>query len=157
MSYFWTDVAGLSRGALSAIKRRDFSDWSLRFCIWILIATLPILVAGVALSKTLNTCNSPLRALSAIGIAYIVMGVLLALAEIYSRHKRTFDDINLTDALIVGFAQCGALIPGVSRSGSTFTAALFRDLERARGGALFLSARHPGDRRRGIERNLGIA
>jgi undecaprenyl-diphosphatase len=130
VSYFWTDVAGLSRGAICALKRRDFSDWSLRFCIWILIATLPILVAGMALSKTLNTCNSPLRALSAIGIAYIVMGALLALAEIYSRHKRTFDDINLTDALIVGLAQCGALIPGVSRSGSTFTAALFRDLER---------------------------
>ncbi len=130
VSYFWTDVAGLTGGAVSAIKRRDFSDWSLRFCVWILIATLPIIIAGTLLSKLLNTCNSPLRSLSAIGVAYIVMGVLLGLAEIYSRHKRTLDNVNLKDALIVGFAQCGALIPGVSRSGSTFTAALFRDLER---------------------------
>ncbi len=130
VSYFWTDVEGLTSGAISAIKRRDFNDWSLRFCVWILIATLPILVAGTLLSKLLNTCNSPLRSLSAIGVAYIVMGALLGLAEVYSRHKRTLDDVTLKDALIVGFAQCGALIPGVSRSGSTFTAALFRDLER---------------------------
>ncbi|QAY94852.1 undecaprenyl-diphosphatase UppP [Methylovirgula ligni] len=130
VSYFWTDVEGLTGGAISAIKRRDFNDWSLRFCVWILIATLPILVAGTLLSKLLNTCNSPLRSLSAIGVAYIVMGALLGLAEVYSRHKRTLDDVTLKDALIVGFAQCGALIPGVSRSGSTFTAALFRDLER---------------------------
>jgi undecaprenyl-diphosphatase len=130
VSYFWADVEGLTGGAISAIKRRDFNDWSLRFCVWILIATLPILVAGTLLSKLLNTCNSPLRSLSAIGVAYIVMGALLGLAEIYSRHKRTLDDVTLKDALIVGFAQCGALIPGVSRSGSTFTAALFRDLER---------------------------
>ncbi len=130
VSYFWTDVEGLTSGAISAIKRRDFHDWSLRFCVWILIATLPILVAGTLLSKLLNTCNSPLRSLSAIGVAYIVMGALLGLAEVYSRHRRTLDNVTLKDALIVGFAQCGALIPGVSRSGSTFTAALFRDLER---------------------------
>ncbi len=58
------------------------------------------------------------------------MGALLAVAEIYSRHKRTLDNVTLKDAMIVGLAQCGALIPGVSRSGATFTAALFRDLER---------------------------
>ncbi len=49
----------------------------------------------------------------------------------YSLHKRTLDHVGLSDALIVGFAQIGALIPGVSRSGSTLTAALFLDLERA--------------------------
>jgi undecaprenyl-diphosphatase len=130
VSYFWTDVSGLTGGAIAALKRRDYGDWSLRFCIWIGLATLPIIIAGSLLSKLLNTCNSPLRSLAAIGVAYIVMGVLLALAEIYSRHKRTLDHVDLKDAMIVGLAQCGALIPGVSRSGSTFTAALFRDLER---------------------------
>ncbi len=130
VSYFWTDVEGLTAGAISAIRRRDFGDWSLRFCVWIVLATLPIIILGSLLSKLLNTCNSPLRSLAAIGVAYIVMGVLLALAEIYSRHKRTLDNVTLKDALIVGIAQAGALIPGVSRSGATFTAALFRDLER---------------------------
>jgi undecaprenyl-diphosphatase len=128
--YFWADVEGLVFGSLAAIVRRDFGDWHLRFSIWILIATLPIVILGELLSPILNTCNSPLRTLDVIGISCIVMAALLALAELYSRHKRTFDHINLNDALVVGFAQAGALIPGVSRTGATLTAALFRDLRR---------------------------
>jgi undecaprenyl-diphosphatase len=130
IGYFWPDVEGLVFGSLSAIKRREFDDWYLRFTIWILIATLPIIIAGIILAPVLNACNSPLRTLDVIGIACIVMAVLLALAELYSRHKRTLDHIGLKDALVVGFAQIGALIPGVSRSGATLTAALFRDLAR---------------------------
>jgi undecaprenyl-diphosphatase len=72
----------------------------------------------------LNTCNSPLRSLSVIGWACIVMAALLALAEIAARHARKTEDASLMDALLVGIAQVGALIPGVSRSGSTLTAAL---------------------------------
>ncbi|MGO9132618.1 MAG: undecaprenyl-diphosphatase UppP [Methylovirgula sp.] len=131
ISYFWSDVEGLLFGTLSAIKRRDFHDWNFRFSLWIVLATLPIVVIGYLVSPVLNACNSPLRALSVIGVSCIVMAALLALAEIYSTHKRTLDHVGLRDALIVGFAQVGALIPGVSRSGSTLTAALFLDLERA--------------------------
>jgi undecaprenyl-diphosphatase len=58
------------------------------------------------------------------------MSLLLALAEILCRHKRRMADISLGDALIVGLAQLGALIPGVSRSGSTLTAALFLNFKR---------------------------
>lgn len=130
VGYFWSDVEGLIFGSLAAISRGRFNDWHLRFCVWILIATLPIIIAGVLLAPLLNACNSPLRRLDVVGISCIVMAALLALAEIYSRHKRTFDHINLNDALIVGLAQAGALIPGVSRSGATLTAALFRDLTR---------------------------
>jgi undecaprenyl-diphosphatase len=131
VSYFWRDVETLLFGSLGAIARGDFRDWNLRFSIWILLATIPIIVAGVLLSPILNACNSPLRTLSVIGISCVVMGGLLALAELYSLHKRTLDHVGLSDALIVGFAQIGALIPGVSRSGSTLTAALFLDLQRA--------------------------
>jgi undecaprenyl-diphosphatase len=130
ISYFWPDVRGLLFGSLGAIARRDFHSWNLRFSVWILLATVPIIIAGVILSPILNTCNSPLRSLTVIGIACVMMAALLALAEIYSLHKKTLGDITLKDALIVGLAQIGALIPGVSRSGSTLTAALFIDLRR---------------------------
>jgi undecaprenyl-diphosphatase len=66
-----------------------------------------------------------------IGASSLVMALLLALAEIMARHVRTLKDVKLTDALAIGVAQVGALIPGVSRSGSTLTAALFLGLERA--------------------------
>jgi len=130
ISYFRSDVRGLIFGSLGAAARGDFRNWNFRFAIWIVLATLPIVVAGVVLSPILNACNSPLRTLTVIGISCIVMAALLALAEIYSRPKRTLDHASLKDALVIGCAQIGALIPGVSRSGSTLTAALFRDFRR---------------------------
>lgn len=130
ISYFWSDVRGLVFGSIAAVRRRDFRDWQFRFTTWILLATLPLVVFGALLSKTLNTCGSPLRSLWVIGAACIVMAVLLALAERFCAHRRTLDNVSLKDAMIVGLAQVGALIPGVSRSGSTLTAALFLDLKR---------------------------
>jgi undecaprenyl-diphosphatase len=131
VSYFWADVRAIGLGSLRAIRRRDFQDWNFRFAVWIVLATLPIVAAGLLLSPVLNACHSPLRSLTVIAIACVVMSGLLALAEIYSRHKRTLDDATLKDAMIIGLAQVGALIPGVSRSGATLTAALFLDLKRA--------------------------
>ena len=130
ISYFWGDIRALAIGSIDALKRRDFSDWSFRFVVWIALATVPIGLAGLFLSHTLNTCGSPLRSLPVIGFSCIVMAALLAIAELYCNHKRSLDHVTLKDALIVGFAQVGALIPGVSRSGSTLTAALFLDLKR---------------------------
>jgi undecaprenyl-diphosphatase len=130
ISYFWADVRGLAIGTIDAVRRRDFADWNFRFFVWIILATIPISVFGLLLSSKLNACGSPLRTLNVIGLACIAMGALLALAEWRARHIRTIDNVTLKDALIVGVAQVGALIPGVSRSGSTLTAALFLDMQR---------------------------
>jgi undecaprenyl-diphosphatase len=130
ISYFWADVRGLAIGTIDAVRRRDFADWNFRFFVWIILATIPISVLGLLLSSKLNACGSPLRTLNVIGLACIAMGALLALAEWRARHIRTIDNVTLKDALIVGVAQVGALIPGVSRSGSTLTAALFLDMQR---------------------------
>jgi undecaprenyl-diphosphatase len=124
VSYFWSDVRELATNSLRAITRRQFNDRELRFSIWIILATIPIGIAGLLLAKTLNACNSPLRAVSVIGWTCVAMAVLLGIAEIYARHRRTIDNSTLVDAMIIGIAQIGALIPGVSRSGSTLTAAL---------------------------------
>ena len=99
--------------------------------MWVVIATIPIGIAGLALSKVLNKCGSPLRDVSVIGWACLVMALLLAAAEIWARHRRTLKDATLLDALLIGLAQVGALIPGVSRSGSTLTAGLMLGFERA--------------------------
>ena len=130
ISYFWSDVRGLLFGSVRAVVKRDFNDWNFRFAIWIVLASLPIVICGVLLAPVLNACGSPLRSLPVIGISMITLAVLLAIAEFYCDHSRTFDNVTLKDAMIVGVAQVGALIPGVSRSGSTLTAALFRDLNR---------------------------
>ena len=130
VSYFWTDVRDLTVNSIAAAVRGNFRDRSFQFALWIVLATIPIGIAGLALAKLLNTCNSPLRAVSVIGWACLVMAALLAIAEIWARHRRTIDKATIVDALIVGLAQTGALIPGVSRSGSTLTAALMLGFKR---------------------------
>ena len=130
VAYFSQDVRDILFGSLSALARRDFSDPALRFAFGIAIGTIPIGIAGLALAETLNTCGSPLRELWVVGAACLVMALLLGLAELAARHQRSFDRVRLLDCLWVGIAQVGALIPGVSRSGSTLTAALFLGFKR---------------------------
>ena len=124
ISYFWSDVRALAVNSVTAIGRGQFQDRHLRFCMWIVLATIPIGIAGLLASKLLNTCNSPLRSVTVIGWACVAMAFLLGAAEIWARHYRTIDKASFADAMLVGLAQVGALIPGVSRSGSTLTAAL---------------------------------
>ena len=135
VSYFWNDVRSLAVGSLKAAIRGRFRDHDLRFSVWIILATVPIGIAGLLLSTLLNTCNSPLRHIKVIGWACVVLALLLAITEVLARHRRTIENASLLDAMLVGVAQIGALIPGVSRSGSTLTAALalgFRREEAAR-------------------------
>ncbi|MFJ2989725.1 undecaprenyl-diphosphate phosphatase [Collimonas sp. NPDC087041] len=130
VSYFWRDVREVTVGSIAAVRQRDFNSPRFRLGVAIILATIPIGIAGLALSHVLNACGSPLRSLNVIGYACIAMGVLLALAEVSCKHRRTVGEMRLRDALIVGLAQVGALIPGVSRSGSTLTAALFLNFKR---------------------------
>ena len=52
ISYFWKDVRGLVFGSIGAVARRDFSDWNFRFAVWIVLATLPIVIAALPLFAT---------------------------------------------------------------------------------------------------------
>jgi hypothetical protein len=66
---------------------------------------------------------APVRSIIVIGWACVSMGLLLAIAEIYARNRRSIGEAHFTDAMVAGLAQVGALIPGVSRSASTLAAA----------------------------------
>ena len=131
LSYFAHDLRVLLRGSWGAWRMRDYQAPTLRMAGGIVLATLPIGVAGLLLAPLLNACNSPLRGLGVIGLACIAMAGLLAWSEYRCSHARPMAQMRLRDALLVGLAQVGALIPGVSRSGSTLTAALFLNFRRA--------------------------
>jgi undecaprenyl-diphosphatase len=130
VSYFWKDIQAVAAGSIAAAAQGHWRDPEFRFAVGIVLATLPIVIAGWALAQVLNACGTPLRGLAVIGMASVVMALLLAIAEILCRHTRNMDGMRLRDALIVGLVQVGALIPGVSRSGSTLTAALFLNFKR---------------------------
>ena len=124
LTYFWSDIVMLVRESVAAAARRDWKDQEFKLAVALVIATIPIGVAGLLLTKVLNECNSPLRAPMVVGIACVVMALLMGWAEISARHKRGSEKLTLLDALLIGIAQVGALVPGFSRSGSTFTASL---------------------------------
>src|ERR671938_608430 len=50
----WQDVRGLIFGSIYSIRRRNFRSWDFRFAVWIVLATIPIVIAGIVLSPVLN-------------------------------------------------------------------------------------------------------
>lgn len=130
--YFWRDITTVVSGAVAALVRREYDDKDFRIGLGIILGTLPILFGGILIKVFVPDYeNSPIRSLGAIATASIVMSLLLGIAERTGQRKRDYSQIDLQDGIFMGLAQAMALIPGVSRSGSTLTAGLFLGLERA--------------------------
>lgn len=130
--YFWGDVVQITVGAFKAIQVSDFQSQDFRLALGIGLGTLPIVFFGLLLKVFVpDFDHSPLRSLRAIAIASIVMSLLLGMAEKLGTRKRNFDALGVQDGVLMGLAQAMAIIPGVSRSGSTLTAGLFMGLDRA--------------------------
>ncbi|MEA5508731.1 undecaprenyl-diphosphate phosphatase [Crocosphaera sp. UHCC 0190] len=130
--YFWSDLSQIIRGMIKAIRQSDYKSHDFRLGLGIALGTLPIVFFGLLMKVLIpDLDNSPMRSLNVIAIASIVMALLLALAEKLGTHKRNFNQLGWRDGVVMGFAQSLALIPGVSRSGSTITSGLFINLERA--------------------------
>jgi len=130
--YFRNDIIEISTGMVKAVKTRDYQSFDFRLALGIFLGTLPIIIGGLYLKIFVpDYDNSILRSLGAIAAASIFMSLLLALAETVGTNKRLFEQLKVTDGIAMGIAQALALIPGVSRSGSTMTAGLFMNLQRA--------------------------
>jgi undecaprenyl-diphosphatase len=95
---------------------------------WIVLGTIPGAIIGKFLDKYAEIKFRENYLL--IGTMLVVVGLLMWLAEKFGGQRRPLTSIGPIDALIVGIAQAFALIPGVSRSGSTITAGLARGLDR---------------------------
>jgi undecaprenyl-diphosphatase len=131
VAYFWSDLAGVLRGVAQALRAGRWGSQEARMGVAIALGTIPILLAGMAIKLWMpDYNNSPLRSLPAIAVVSIGMALLLALAELVGRRRRQLEDVQPRDGLLVGLAQALAVIPGVSRSGSTLTASLFDNWER---------------------------
>jgi len=132
LAYFRNDLAEVMHGISRAFRHGQWSDPQARLGVAIALGTLPILIAGLLLKRFVpDYDSSPLRSMTSIGIVSIVMALLLALSELVGRRRRRLDDVLPRDGVLVGLAQALALVPGVSRSGSTLTASLFDGWQRA--------------------------
>jgi len=100
-----------------------------RLLLWFLaIATIPGAIAGKLLEHSAEDYFR--EHVMLIAAALIVVGLIMWWGEKYSNFNKPLADVTFGDSLVIGFAQATALIPGVSRSGSTITAGLFRNLTR---------------------------
>jgi undecaprenyl-diphosphatase len=135
VGYFWKDLSHITLGSIKAVRSQNYKSQDFKLAVAIALGTLPILLVGLLIKIFVPDYDkSPLRSLTAIAIASIVMSSLLALAEILgqraTKEKRHFQRVRVIDGILMGLAQAMAIIPGVSRSGSTLTAGLFLGLDR---------------------------
>jgi len=115
---------------LLAMARAIFVDRQAkeaRLFVYLIAGTIPIGIAGILWKKLIT---GELRQLPIIAGALIAVALVMWLVDRNARQTRTIDDIRLKDALLIGAAQAFAVVPGVSRSGSTMSAALGLGLRR---------------------------
>lgn len=117
--YFRAEWVKLAQGGVTLLRHRRPVDDGSRQALLIVIATIPAGLAGLLLEDLAETV---FRAPIITAIALIVMGALLWGIDAKRPQARARERMRWQDALLVGFAQCLALVPGVSRSGSTITA-----------------------------------
>lgn len=126
--YFARDIVRILRAWFRGVfdrTHRDDVDYRLGW--YVIIGSIPIGVVGFLFKDAIRT---EVRNLWVIATAMLVFSVVIAAAEYFGRQDRHVGQLTWRDGLLVGLAQCLALVPGVSRSGATISAGLFLGLDR---------------------------
>lgn len=126
--YFRQDIMRIVSSWLRGLVKSDErSGPDYRFGWAIIAGSVPIAIIGLAFKHQVETT---LRSLWFVGLALIIWSGVMFAADRIGRQKRHEDDITWKDTVLIGIAQCVALIPGVSRSGATISTGLFRGFDR---------------------------
>lgn len=125
--YFARDIARILKAWFAGLfdKARRDSDYWLGW--WVILGTIPIGAAGLIFKHYIR---DDVRNLWIIATALVLFSAVIAAAEYYGKQTRPIQTFTWRDSLVIGFAQCLALIPGVSRSGATISAGLFMGQQR---------------------------
>lgn len=127
--FFAQDIARFVRGFLGGLRSaegRRTQDW--RFTLAVVLGSLPIGVVGLLFKDVIK--GPVLRSLVTVAIALIAWSAVMVLAERRATQTRGEEQVTVRDGLLIGLAQCIALVPGVSRSGATISAGLGLGLDR---------------------------
>ena len=127
--YFWRDLWAIAAGVLNGLRAgRPLASDESRLGWYIVAGSIPAAVAGLTLEDYFESVFG--EPLFAAFFLLVTAGLLVAGERLHSGHKE-LARITAVDALIVGLFQMLALLPGISRSGSTITGGLWRGLNRA--------------------------
>ncbi len=134
--YFWKDLVRIVGAWLAALAGRHGKDrasrWGARSADarlgwWVILGSVPIVVLGVLFKSVIE---NGLRHLLITAAVLAVFGLLLGVVDRVRPQERGLETLTAKDAVILGFAQAAALVPGVSRSGGTITAGRWLGLTR---------------------------
>lgn len=118
--YFRAEWVRLAQSGFDLLRTRRADTEEKQRLLFIIVATIPAAIAGLLLE---DYAESTFRSPTLIALTLIVMGIVLWAADRYAPRDRPLGNMRIRDAVLVGLAQIFALVPGVSRSGSTMTAA----------------------------------
>jgi undecaprenyl-diphosphatase len=126
--YFRNDLYRIIIGVINGlIHKRPFSEPSSRLGWILVLATIPAIIAGLFFKDPIERAfSSPL----ATGLLLFGTAALLVIAELIGKRNRQIETTSWMDALIIGLFQVISLLPGISRSGSTISGGMIRNLER---------------------------
>jgi undecaprenyl-diphosphatase len=137
LTFFASDwVRLICAGIASLVERKIGGDFNRRLAWLLVIGCIPGGLVGILAEKKITALfhepNVPIQATAIIvmGIIMVLLAIALFLAERLASHRRGMETLSLKDTITIGLAQALAVFPGVSRSGSTITAALAIGLER---------------------------
>ena len=125
--YFRSDFRRLVGAWFRGVRDREQRGTDYRFAWYVGLGSLPIGFVGLAARDLIE---GPLRSLVVVGIALIAWSAVMVFAERRATQERGEESVTLRDALLIGTAQCIALVPGVSRSGATISTALLLGIDR---------------------------
>jgi undecaprenyl-diphosphatase len=135
--FFWHDWVRYISAGVASLRDRAIAGDHDRLLAWLLvIGTIPGAIAGFLGDSFIESvfhqpgAGHAAAAMLGIAILMIIMAILMWLAERMAQHIRGMDQIDLRDAILVGLAQALAILPGVSRAGSTITMGLGVGLQR---------------------------
>lgn len=122
------ELVPVGQGSPSGRHRgRTWNPADARLGWYVIIGTLPIVVGGVLLQ---DLAENEFRSLWIVGTTFVLLGVVLWVADRTGRRTSGIDSLSVRDALVIGVAQVTALVPGVSRAGATISMALFLGYQR---------------------------
>jgi undecaprenyl-diphosphatase len=125
--YFRTDISRVLLGTWAWVRGRREGEVEAKLLLWIVVASVPTGLMGVLLKDWVESLFSMPKT---VGLMLLVTGLVLWLTRIVKRNEKTTGQMGVWDALVIGIAQGVAIIPGISRSGSTISTGLFCGLNR---------------------------
>jgi undecaprenyl-diphosphatase len=126
--FMWKDISRYAVAWFRGLRHPEYrGELDHRMGWFVIVGSLPICLVGF-LAR--NIISGPLRSMWWVAGSLIVWSFFMVAAEKLGSKARPLTRITLLDAIVMGLIQCLALIPGVSRSGATITAGLFRGLDR---------------------------